>query len=235
MEQRFRDDPNFQMLLQVAIALDDLCDELVFLGGCATSLLVTSIRAESVRVTRDVDVVAKAVSAAEYHALERKLAARGFEPDTSDDAPICRRIREGIRLDVMPRNPQVLGFSNRWYPLAVQSAISCRLREDVFIRLVTAPVFIATKLEAFRDRGRSDYLASHDLEDLLSVIDGRDAIASELLAADEPLRHYVQSELSELLRDENFVLALPGHLPADPGAQARLPRLLERLKRMAAG
>ena len=44
------------------------------------------------------------------------------------------------------------------------------------IRVVTAPYFVATKLEAFRGRGRGDYISSHDLEDLLAVIDGRDVI-----------------------------------------------------------
>lgn len=36
-----------------------------------------------------------------------------------------------------------------------------------------APYFCATKLEAFGGRGKNDYLASHDLEDLITVVDGR--------------------------------------------------------------
>lgn len=230
MDARFKDDPNFNLLLEAAGALEELREQLVFLGGCATSLLITAVRAESIRATRDVDAVVEVVSAADYHAFERKLVAKGFQPDVAPDAPICRRIRNGIRLDVMPPIPALLGFGNRWYPQVLQSWKPFELAEEVSIRLVTAPLFIATKLEAFRGRGKRDYLGSHDLEDLLSVVDGRGELLDELAGCDDELRNYISKEIGALLRNDNFIAALPGHLPADPGAQARLPQLISRLR-----
>lgn len=129
MDARFRDDPNFNLLLEAAAALEELREQLVFLGGCATSLLVTAVRAESIRATRDVDAVVEVVSAADYHAFERKLVAKGFQPDVAPQAPICRRIRNGVRLDVMPPIPALLGFGNRWYPHVLQSWNSFELAE----------------------------------------------------------------------------------------------------------
>lgn len=41
------------------------------------------------------------------------------------------------------------------------------------------PYFLATKIEAFKGRGRRDFWASHDLEDLIFVIDGRSTIVEE--------------------------------------------------------
>lgn len=234
MQDRFRDDPNVAMLRQVAAALGELCDELVFVGGCAAGLLVTRVRAEAVRVTRDVDAVAEVFSAQEYHALEARLEEKGFVPDQSFDAPICRRVREGVRLDVMPSALDVLGFHNRWYPEVVASAVPVSLGGDVTIRLVSASVFIASKLEAFRGRGQGDYLASHDLEDLLTVVDGRDTLPDEIAKAPRQMRRYIAEQLSAFLHDAEFRAALPGHLPADAGAQARLPELIERLERIAA-
>ena len=58
----------------------------------------------------------------------------------------------------------------------MEAAATHPLLRDLEIRVVTAPYFIATKIEAFRGRGRGDFLASHDLEDLIFVIDGRSSI-----------------------------------------------------------
>ena len=76
----------------------------------------------------------------------------------------------GALLDVMPTDRAVLGFGNRWYEEAVRSAFQYILPSGTPILLITAPVFIATKLEAFADRGAGDFLASHDLEDITTVV-----------------------------------------------------------------
>jgi hypothetical protein len=106
------------------------------------------------------------------------------------------------------------------------------LEPDLHIRVVTAPYFIATKLEAFRGRGRGDYASSHDLEDLLTVIDGREAIVDEIAAATE-LRPYVVEQLRTLLGTSAFVDAMPGHHLPDAASQSRLPILLERINKIA--
>lgn len=233
MDSRFKDDPNLQMLAHVATDLGELREQFVFLGGCATNLLITATRAQTVRVTTDVDVVAEVVSLKDYHALERQLASHGFQPDLSIDAPVCRHVKDGIRLDVMPSSSAVLGFGNRWYPEVLRSSTRFRIDDRLSVRLVAAPAFVATKLEAFHGRGRGSYLDSHDLEDMLSVVDGRDALHAELAAAETHLKAYVASEVTSLLKDDAFLDALPGHLPADAGAQQRLPQLLAKLRSIA--
>ena len=97
-------------------------------------------------------------------------------------------------------------------------------------RVVTAPFFVATKLEAFR--GRGDYTNSHDLEDLLTVIDCREAIVSEIAGAME-VRHYIAEQFRTLLATRAFVDALPGYLLPDASSQGRLPILLSRIKEIA--
>lgn len=228
------DDPNFQSLQLAAKTLGDLCDSLVFVGGCATGLLVTATRAQPIRATQDVDVVVAVASIREYHAVEKKVLERGFTHDTSPGAPICRWVKQGLKLDLMPSNSQILGFNNRWYPLAIETAEPVDLGSGLSIRLVPPPVFLGTKLEAFNDRGRGDFLASHDLEDVITVVDGRAELLEEAKKAPEELRSYIATEIQRLLANADFLDALPGHLPGDGASQARLPEITRRLRVLAA-
>ncbi len=230
-----RPDPNLERVERIAAALGPLRQQLVFLGGSATGLLLTDPGAPSIRSTKDVDVVGEITTWTAYHGIEKALIRQGFRHDTNEGAPICRWQLEGLLLDVMPTDPGILGFTNRWYPDAVQTSVEKTLPSGLKIRLVAAPCFIATKLEAFFGRGGGDYYASHDLEDLVSVMDGRPELVQEVRAASPALRTYLMEKLTRLLEDETFRYALHGHLPGDPGSQARLPLLLERLKAIAAG
>jgi len=133
----------------------------------------------------------------------------------------------------MPSEKGILGFHNRWYPLALKTAERVRLPNGTEINLISAPVFVATKLEAFRDRGNSDILASHDLEDIISVIDGRDELLKEIEESDKELREYIADQFKLLFSMTDFEYALPGHLPGDAASQARLPDLLSKLKLLA--
>ena len=199
---------NVALLREVVVKLGALADSLVFVGGCATGLLVTAVRAQAVRVTVDVDTVAQIETIGDYHAIERRLEQQGFARDHSPDAPICRWVAGRLHLDVMPSNPRVLGFSNRWYPLAIETAQPYALPDACSIRLVTAPIFVATKLEAFRDRGRGDFVASHDLEDIVTVIDGRAELIGEVASAPDALRTYLRDVLACTMHEG---LDLHGH------------------------
>jgi len=100
------------------------------------------------------------------------------------------------------------------------------------IRVVTAPYFVATKLEAFRGRGRGDYATSRDLEDLLAVIDGRETIVEEIAGVAET-RSYIAEQFRSLLANQAFNDALPGYLLPDPGSRRRLPILITRIIEIA--
>jgi hypothetical protein len=132
----------------------------------------------------------------------------------------------------MPTEP-LLGFHNRWYPLAVESATTVTIPTGATIRLIAAPVFLATKLEAFHGRGLGDYLASHDLEDVLTVVDGREELIAETRDSSAELREYLARRLSDLFASIDFIQAIPGHLPGDPASQLRAPVLLQRLRQLS--
>jgi predicted nucleotidyltransferase len=176
-------DPNLPLLESVAKYLGSLCEQLVFVGGCATGLLITETAAPPVRVTKDVDAIVEILTLTEYHALERQLESGGFRHDRSPDAPKCRWMVGSALLDVMPTDEAVLGFGNRWYDEAVHTAVRVTLPSGRNIRLISPPAFLGTKFEAFHGRGAGDFLASHDLEDIITVVDGRPELTTEIRQA----------------------------------------------------
>lgn len=226
-------DPNLPLLDSVAQALGTLRDRFVFVGGAAAGLLVTDQATAPVRATRDVDVIVEVASLAEYHTLERELEQAGFRRDRRPEAPVCRWIVAGCMLDVMPTDERVLGFGNRWYRIAVRTAQTITLPSRQSIQLIAPAVFLATKLDAFRGRGAGDFLASHDLEDVIVLVDGRSELLDEVRSSDPHLRSYIAEEIGSLIRTPSFLEALPGHLPGDDASQARLPLIRERLGLLA--
>lgn len=225
--------PNLAALETVAAALGDLLSELVLVGGCSVGLLISDEASAPVRETIDVDLIAEVATIGEYYGLCGKLAALGFQPSAEADH-MCRWVKGQLKLDVMPSSDKVLGHStNRWYPEAVASANQETLTNALTVRVISAPLFIATKLEAFYDRGRGDYASSHDLEDIINVVDGRPELLDEIKAAPESVRTYLREEFDELLGDKAFVDAIPMHLRADAVSQARGLLILDRCRRMA--
>lgn len=221
--------PNLEILEMAVDHLGTLADDMVFLGGCATGLLLTDVAAPPIRATQDVDVITEVASLGDYHRLSGQLRKRGFKEDQSPDAPICRWVAAGVVLDVMPTRPEILGFGNEWYQPALDAAVAVELPSGKRIRMVTAPYFLVTKLAAFDSRGKGDYVASHDMEDIVAVLDGRPEITNEVKRADEVLRKHLMTRFAALLRDTKFVASLPGHLPGDTASQARAPLVMERI------
>jgi hypothetical protein len=135
-------DPNREMVELVARALGSLCQELVFVGGCATGLLLTDPARPPARATTDVDLIADVLTVTDYYQLQGKLKAQGFRevPEVS-----CRWRFGDLKVDVMPTKEKFLGFSNRWYPLAVERARAVTLPSGATILVVSPPLFLATK------------------------------------------------------------------------------------------
>lgn len=226
-----RPDPNLPHLEVIADALGDLREQVVFVGGSTAGLLLTDPLAEGVRPTLDIDAIVKTDSLTGFYRIEAAVAARGFLRDSASGV-ICRwkHRASGIVFDLMPTDASVLGFSNRWYDEAIATSVDVMLRTGLTIRRVSGPAFVATKLEAFLSRGNGDFLSSHDLEDVLNVVDGRPELVEELASASDALRQAVAAIFAGLLANRGFVGSLPGLIP-DPD---RVSVVIERLRRMAA-
>lgn len=217
------------ILAKAAQLLLPLNENFVFLGGLAMTLLVSDPAAPDARPTEDVDVIVEIGSYAKYSQLEEKLRANGFVQPRNEVNIICRWLKEGLTIDIMPVDAGILGFDNQWYVYAMRSASSVPITQDLAIRLVTAPCFLATKIEAFQSGTRGDFLASRDMEDIVSVLDGRAEVVAEVQAAEPAVRTFLAEKFQGYLESEDFLEALEGLLAPDAASQARQPFILSRM------
>jgi len=198
---------------------NDLLQEMVFVGGCTTGIHISDeFIKDTVRHTKDVDLIVSIQSNHEWNTLQDILVKeRGFKhPPMSDkDAPLCRLYLDDLPVDFMPIDPVILGFSNRWYEDGMAHAVEHRLESGIVIKVLTSPHFIATKFEAFIGRGKGDYLSSHDIEDILTVISGREELVKEVKSCSTELKKYIIENLNKALSNDDFdyaVQSIPGDL-----------------------
>jgi hypothetical protein len=201
--------PNFLQLARAVEKLTPLLKEIVFLGGCVTGLLITDLAVAPVRPTLDIDAIIEISTYVEFMAIENRLRQLGFHQSPGEAVPICRWFTDDVILDLMPTDPTILGFSNRWYKPAMRNSQRIKIGE-LNVRMITAPYFLATKLEAFHARGNSDFGLSRDMEDIITVIDGRPELVEEVSLSESEVREYLSNEFSGLLSNRVFHDALPG-------------------------
>lgn len=218
-------DPNRELLRKVAVRLGTFNDECLFVGGTTVGILLSDPGAPTPRPTHDVDIVVEAAGLADLVTRVReRLLALGLSESSAPGDPICAWRVDGIRVDVMPTDSTVLGFSNPWYKSAMRSAKVLEL-DGVRVQVIDAPHFIATKFEAFNGRGKMDYHGSHDLEDIIAVVDGRPELLEEVSRADEELREYLKREFKRLIGSATFLNALDGHVEGEDRGAIVLDRL----------
>lgn len=129
----------------------------------------------------------------------------------------------------MPIDPKILGFGSDWYQEAQRNATLYTLPSGNAIHLITSPYFLITKLDAFNGRGKSDYMQSHDIEDIVTLLDGRPELLDDLEIAEPKIKQELASRFEDLRQNSRFINAVAGHLAPDEASQARLPRIIDSI------
>jgi predicted nucleotidyltransferase len=221
---------NIARLKAVADILSGLKEEIVFVGGATVSLYAAKPELTTIRATDDVDVVVELVTKSEFYLLQERLLSLGFQHDRN--APIISRfLYQGIKVDFMPIEPTVLGFTNRWYEEGIRQKIKVDLDNSTSIYIFSAPYFLASKMEAFLKRGKGDFFASHDLEDIVYVLDHRPIVQNEIMASPTTVKTYLLEEFARLRNQHLFEEALLGHVEQQNSLQ-RATKIIELLKQL---
>ena len=223
-------------LIKVAKRFRELDEPFVLVGGYAVFMLVEDRHRTTLRTTDDVDYVFEATTLADYYRLAERMRQLGFSECTDEGAPICRWVVDGILVDVMPCHESSLGFSNRWYPLALQDPLTIELEPGLSISVVRPLVYLGTKFEALANRGNvNNLIGDTDLEDIVTVIAYGKDILPELANVDESLRAYLQSQTTQLLSMKKLSELVSGCLSGEGQSQALVPRVIDAFRVVSTG
>ena len=219
---------NFEMLKLAHQLLEELSEQVVFVGGVTTCLYIDVDISDDIRPTSDVDCVIEIANKKEYDTFQKKLRAKGFTHDMRVGAPLCR-FRHGdlLVLDVMPNDEEILGFSNSWYKEGILNKEKFHLTKDNYIYIFPLALFLASKFEAFNGRGRKDPRMSWDLEDIVLVIDGIKNFQIPILQG--RLKDFLIKMTTECLTDKTIKEAISGFLN---NSTPKINRLNERLRQL---
>src|SRR5690606_13226634 len=193
---------NIVRIKAVNNALQELREHVVFVGGATISLYADRPVLE-VRQTDDIDVIVEILNYKQRQKLEERLRVIGFSNDV-ESGVICRFKIKGILVDIMTTEDPSIGFNNKWYPSGYEYAENYTLDDGQIIRILTAPYFLATKLEAFKGRGGGDGRLSHDFEDIVFVLENRAKLWEELKTCDDEVKAYLVAEFSALMDNPYF-------------------------------
>lgn len=203
---------SIELLERAARELAPFLGEVVFVGGATMALWITDPAAREPRPTKDVDLVVEVASRLGWYEFEARLRKHGLQHDITSSV-ICRwraGPQGGLLLDVMPSDAALLGFENRWQRPALDHAVERSLPSGRSIHAISPPYLLATKLEAWNGRGRGDHLRSHDLEDVILLVDGRSELVDEVASAPDDLQSFLAHEVAVLLEQPRFLDALDG-------------------------
>jgi predicted nucleotidyltransferase len=226
-----RQQANIAQISIIAERLGLLLSDVVFVGGTVTGFMMTDKTSHDVRPTDDVDLIIDMSGYAQYAKLQGSLRELGFQHDMN--GPNCRFVVAGVKVDLMPTDESILGFSNKWYKTAIERAKAFTLPSGKVIRVISPEMFICTKLEAFAERGGGDFITSHDLADVIAVVNGRPEIVEEVAASPESVRGYLSNNFSNLLSNRHFLDSIEMQLPPNANTPARVGEILERLRAIA--
>ncbi len=213
---------------QVAERLGPDLPGVVFVGATVAALYET-IKPLGIRPTNDVDILVNTTLPA-YYALMQRLKKRGFKESREEGAPVCRMELDGLLVDVMVSDPSVLGFSNRWYPEAVQAAQEVELPSGRIARAIPPVYFVATKLVAFEARGQGSPTGSKDIEDIVNLLVSKPELIAEIKTGARPVSDFVRERLRDWLRSEAFEDAVFGCFLPDEQHQRQAALFLDGLK-----
>jgi len=223
---------NIRNLKKVGQALGDMCEDMIFVGGAVVELYATDPAPPPVRPTLDVDCVIKMTSRTGFRRIEKDLEKRGFKHDTSEGAPICRWIIDGLQVDIMPVRAEILGFANQWHEKGINHTIRHAVEKGTEIDILSPPFFIASKLEALRDRGGDDLRGAPDFDDVVFVLDNRPELSSEVSRSPAEVREYLRGQFSVLLDSEIIREEIVSVLPPQVGSE-RINGVLAQMAKIA--
>lgn len=205
---------NIHKIQTLASVLGDLLNNVVFVGGSVLELYVTDHAAYENRPTDDIDIIISSPTLGGFYSWEQQLESKGFVK-ASDISTTKKHLwnYEDIQINLIPMFTESLGYTNQWYEEAVFHSNSFTLPNGTSIKLFPAAYYLASKIEAYQQRGKDDIRLSEDFEDIVYLLGSRLEILEEIGNAFYEVRNFIREAFLALLRnydlEEGICYALP--------------------------
>lgn len=108
---------------------------------------------------------------------------------------------------------QAVGWapSNRWFMPGYKKAFAAEL-DDMKINIMPLPYFLASKIDAFFDRGIHDVYASADLEDIVYIFNYSTTVVEQVISSEPDVIGYLKHAIQEIMNNETIAAAITGHV-----------------------
>lgn len=217
---------------RVALALGDLNKDVVYVGGAMVSLYIDDPAAEDVRPTKDIDITLEIANVGQLEKLRVALEDKGFVQSAEDDV-ICRFRLKEIKVDVMSTTEVGWAPANPWFEPGFKNSITIEI-ENVEIRILTLPYFLATKFAAFEGRGGRDPRMSHDFEDIVYLLNYTSNFREQIQESDPEVQQYLKEQFVAIRDKANMQEAIIGNLYHED-QQVRFGRIMDEIKELTNG
>ncbi len=215
----------------IAKALGKLNSDVVYVGGAVVSLYIDDPSADDVRPTKDIDISLQITSLVALEELREKLIAKGFHQSHQDQV-VCRFRYQDILIDVM--STQAIGWApaNRWFKSGFEQKFEVTI-DDVSVYLMPLPYFLASKFDAFYDRGGKDPRTSHDFEDITYLLNHTRQITTVIQKSQKEVQDYLKTSFQQILDSKELHEAIIGNLFYEDQT-TRLALILDKLQKTVA-
>ncbi|MFO8062035.1 MAG: hypothetical protein R6U31_03825 [bacterium] len=204
----------------VAKGLDKTGVKYCFIGGASCGFYIDDPNASRVRPREDIDCIVDTSSDREFDQFIKQIASLGFEKNNASESQ-SRWDYNGITVDIV----KACRDENGWYPEGIRECEE-RIMGDVTVRYLSLPYFLASKLEALKQRGTGDLSSSRDFEDIVIVLDGL-ADISVLNEFPEDVLLFIKESFKSIIKRKDFYDALIGHIDVSPIREKRASRIMD--------
>lgn len=217
---------------RVAVALGDLNKDVVYVGGAMVSLYIDDPAAEDVRPTKDIDITLEIANVGELEKLRVALEDKGFVQSAEDDV-ICRFRLKEIKVDVMSTTEVGWAPANPWFESGFENSITIEI-ENVEIRILALPYFLATKFAAFEGRGGRDPRMSHDFEDIVYLLNYTSNFREQIQESNPEVQQFLIEQFAVIRDKANMQEAIIANLYHED-QQVRFDRIMDEIKELTNG
>lgn len=198
---------------KLAKTLGKLNAEVVYVGGAMVSFYIDDVTADDVRPTKDLDITLEIHTLGELESLREALIKKGLR-QSSEDKVICRFRLDDIKVDVMSTKEVGWAPANRWFAPGFERRYQLML-DEMEISLMPLPYFLASKFDAFFNRGSKDPRTSHDFEDIVYILTYTSDLTQKIMEAEDSVRNYLKESFGKIESNKLYQEAIVGNLYAD--------------------